>query len=348
MRAYEFLFEDIWQDIAKHWSENDANASIVAIDDAIHTFKLLRDRNSLRYPENDILYWKGKSFDEFYDFIKQKATNATKTKGATRTKIKQSKNLLVLDDTADWIAVVPLDMPTSQNLGGDTHWCTSTRAGNNYFDHYVRRKCSTLIYVIGKNEDYKYAIAFNDFNGEIKEIKNKKNDNAHINPKTNILFADISPKSLIQKCMHSDQWKRFANSAIEEIVYEKTRSPDEAYYFAKGCVHGRFPEGEAIISTSAPYSQKYAEYVISGRFPEGESAISQDPSSAYSYARNVIKGKWPEGEDAISQNAGTSCRYAMFVLGGRFPEGEDTISTSDIYKKEYNEFLQSAGIPFQL
>lgn len=49
--------------------------------------------------------------------------------------------------------------------------------------------------------------------------------------------------------------------------------PDEAYYFAKDVIKGRWPEAE-------PY-------------------IMQDDMTAFYYARDVIKGRWPVADSII-------------------------------------------------
>ena len=79
-------------------------------------------------------------------------------------------------------------------------------------------------------------------------------------------------------------------------------NPKYAYYYARGVIKGRWPEGEEAIKQNAYYAYYYAEGVIKGRWPEGEDAIKQDAEYAYYYAFNVIEGRWPEGEDVIKQD----------------------------------------------
>ena len=46
----------------------------------------------------------------------------------------------------------------------------------------------------------------------------------------------------------------------------------------------------------------YATYVIKGRWPKGEAILSTCPYYAYYYAIDIMKERWPEAEGIIFSN----------------------------------------------
>ena len=117
--------------------------------------------------------YKNMDFLEFKQMVDQAEQKANQTKGAIRTKIKNSKNAIVYRDDSDWLIVVPKNKETSQHIGTETKWCTSTRESSNRFNQYTIEEHGTLVYLINKHEDQKlynkkskYAIRFNDETGE--------------------------------------------------------------------------------------------------------------------------------------------------------------------------------------
>jgi hypothetical protein len=93
--------------------------------------------------------------------------------------------------------------------------------------------------------------------------------------------------------------------------------PEQAYWYAKDIIKGRWPEGEAAISKHPYWAYYYARDVIKGRWPEGESTIAKDSQEAYWYAKDIINGRWPEGEEAIA-NSDYKDEYLI-----HFPDAKD-------------------------
>ena len=69
--------------------------------------------------------------------------------------------------------------------------------------------------------------------------------------------------------------------------------------------------GEAKAKVRPPTEQEltgpenayfYARGIIKGRWPEGEEAIAQVPYYRYRYAMDVIGGRWPEAEETIAKS----------------------------------------------
>ena len=179
MRFFEILFEDIWSDIATKWSDKE-NIPLDQVESYINKYKQLKQKNMFDKPEHkDIQHiYKNMDFLEFKQLVDQAEQKANQTKGAIRSKIKNSKDAIVYRDDSDWLIVVPKNKETSQNIGTETKWCTSSR-GDNYFDRYTVKEHGTMVYLINKREEQKlyndkskYAIRFNDETGNIIEIEN--------------------------------------------------------------------------------------------------------------------------------------------------------------------------------
>ena len=180
MRFFEILFEDIWSDIATKWSDKE-NIPLDQVELYINKYKQLKQKNMFAQPEHkDIQHiYKNMDFLQFKQLIDQTEIKANQTKGAIRTKIKNSKDAIVYRDDSDWLIVVPKNTETSQNIGTETKWCTSTRESSNRFNQYTIKEHGTLVYLINKHEEQKlpndkskYAIRFNDETGNIIEIEN--------------------------------------------------------------------------------------------------------------------------------------------------------------------------------
>lgn len=118
--------------------------------------------------------------------------------------------------------------------------------------------------------------------------------------------------------------------------------------YAEDVIHGRWPEGEALIATDANSSVQYATEVLHGRFPAGEPAIvtNQDYRAEYVY---LLRLHDPEGlaefqleygdwaPDKVTeagayytaaqslQSPARAFTYADKVIKGRWPEGEKVI-----------------------
>ena len=368
MRAYEFLFEDIWSDVVANWVNT--GIDLLTVEANVNKFKQLKNKNLITGTEKDIQYWKNKPFDQFVAFIDANVAKLDATKGAKRAKIKMSTDEIVLDDTPDWLVVVPLSMAASQKLGG-TMWCTSTRSSNNLFDYYTLDVLTSLIYIISKTTDEKYAIRFQNKTGDVVEFRDKNNFDLCRSELQAI--TGFSALQLVDQCRANKKWQEITwgieQKRIEKIL--QTGDTKGAYNYAKDVIQGRWPEGEKLLASDPVWAFYYANDVIKGRWPEAEKVIASDPNWVYEYARDVIKGRWPEaeaeaviasnpalsfyyardvikgslpeGEEAIASDPYWAYKYALNVIKGRFPEGEKVIASDPKWAPEYKDFLKSIG-----
>ena len=151
--------------------------------------------------------------------------NADKLDAAKGESIKDPLDEIVLDDTAKWLVVVPLTKQASQKLGASTKWCASVRSVDNlYDDEYISIDLTTLIYIISKTSDEKYAIRFENNTGKIVECRDKSNAKFF---KKFQQITGFAIKQLITQCMTNKKWQEFteltAQSKIEKSCKEVLR-----------------------------------------------------------------------------------------------------------------------------
>ncbi len=343
MRAYEFLFEDIWSDVVANWVNT--GIDLLTVEANVNKFKQLKNKNLIDGIEKDIQFWKNKPFAQFVAFIDANAAKLDATKGAKRAKIKASTDEIVLDDTDKWLVVVPLSKQASQKLGTGTTWCTSTRSDDNRFDIYTSDDLTSMIYIISKTTDEKYAIRFENNTGKVVECRDK--DNFDIGAEFQKIIG-FTPQRLITQCRANKKWQEFIKP-IEQRKMEKilqNGDPKWAYYYATNVIKGRWPEVENLIASDPYWAVYYAKDVIQGQWHEGESVIASSPKWAYFYAKYIIQGRWHEGEKAIASDFLWAYYYAEYVIKGRFPEGEEAIAGNpelaykyarDVIKEQFPE-----------
>ncbi len=225
MRFFEILFEDIWSDIATKWSDKE-NIPLDQVESYINKYKQLKQKNMFDKPEHkDIQYiYKNMDFLEFKQMVDQTEQKANQTKGAIRSKIKNSKNAIVYRDDSDWLIVVPKNTETSQNIGTETKWCTSTRESSNRFNQYTIKEFGTLVYLINKHEEQKlynkkskYAIRFNDETGNIIEIENAPQEPHNLPEKRFTKETGFDPHEIIALIRNSSEWKNYSENKYENL-----------------------------------------------------------------------------------------------------------------------------------
>ena len=225
MRFFEILFEDIWSDIATNWSDKE-NIPLDQVESYINKYKQLKQKNMFDNPEHkDIQHiYKNMDFLEFKQLIDQAEIKANQTKGAIRSKIKNSKDAIVYRDDSDWLIVVPKNKETSQNIGTETKWCTSTRESGNLFNPYTLAEHGTMVYLINKQQEQKltnnkskYAIRFNDETGSILEIENPQQKPHNLPKKRFTNETGFNPHEIVALIRNSSEWKEYEESKYENL-----------------------------------------------------------------------------------------------------------------------------------
>ena len=234
MRFFEILFEDIWSDIATKWSDKE-NIPLDSVIEYVNKYKQLKQKNMFDKPEHkDIQHiYKNMDFLQFKQMVDQTEQKANQTKGAIRSKIKNSKDAIVYRDDSDWLIIVPKNKETSQNIGTETTWCTSTRESGNRFEQYTVKEHGTLVYLINKHEEQKlynkkskYAIRFNDKTGNIEELENAPQEPHNLQEKRFTKETGFNPHEIVALIRNSVEWKDYSENKYSLIDLIKDGKTD--------------------------------------------------------------------------------------------------------------------------
>lgn len=155
MRFLEFRIAEGYQEVEQKFSQ-EASAEQVA--KAIAMFRDLVNRNQVQGNERNIDWWGKQGWQPFARFVNAKIQQKSQTQQKKRADQGKSHTI---DETPEWLIVVPLDKDASCFHGKDTDWCT-TKPTANHFEQYFRDANITLIYFLQKQTGRKWAIAVNN------------------------------------------------------------------------------------------------------------------------------------------------------------------------------------------
>lgn len=155
MRFLEFRIIEGYKEVTQKFAQ-EADPNQVA--DVIAKYKDLVNRNQVQGNERNIDWWGKQSWPQFQKFVDAKSQQQSGTQQKKRADQGKSHTI---DETPEWLIVVPLDKSASCFHGKDTDWCT-TKPTANHFEQYFRDNNVTLIYFLQKQTGRKWAIAVND------------------------------------------------------------------------------------------------------------------------------------------------------------------------------------------
>ena len=122
----------------------------------------------------------------------------------------------------NWDVIVPLDHDASCFLGKGTDWCVA-KQNENYFSDYFFTENITLIFVINKQTNKKWAISFNE-----DEIEYFTQDDKKINSNYFKNQTKLDPKLIIRAA-------RIKNN-YNNTHREENKNKDLSYLF-NACLH---------------------------------------------------------------------------------------------------------------
>lgn len=155
MRFLEFRIVEGYKEVTQKFAqEADPNQ----VTDIIAKYKDLVNRNQVQGNERNIDWWGKQGWQKFQKFVDAKSQQQSGTQQKKRADQGKSHTI---DETPEWLIVVPLDKSASCFHGKDTDWCT-TKPTANYFEQYFRDGNVTLIYFLQKQTGRKWAIAANE------------------------------------------------------------------------------------------------------------------------------------------------------------------------------------------
>jgi hypothetical protein len=348
MRAKEFVtivegYREAQQEFAQG---TDADAVKKMID----SYRSLVDRNQVQGPERNIDHWRKQGWENFSKFVQSKSQERS------RTQIKQSKGIktqqITLRDDDTWLIVVPLDKDTSCFHGRGTDWCTS-KASQSYFDEYFYDNDTLLIYCINKQNNGRWAIAWQGdaYMAEFFDQQDNVLDRDEWNQKTGLDASDLidqvanrqtidtinsvissyydSRTQLRELLKRAEEKLRYSRYSAEPVSTEEEEekikqllltTKDANAYFQYAKIFGRWTPAENLFVRDPFTAVRYAKEVIHGRWPEAEPFIARDPEQAFYYAQKIIGGRWPEAEPIIGRDPLWAIFYAQEIIKGLWPE----------------------------
>lgn len=155
MRYNDFRLVEGYKEIIQKFS-NEADPSTVK--NTVDQYRDLVNRNQVQGNERNIDWWGKQGWQRFQKFVDAKSQQQSRTQQKKRTDQGSSHTI---DETPEWLIVVPLDKSASCFHGKDTDWCT-TKPTANHFEQYFRDANITLIYFLQKQSGRKWAIAVSE------------------------------------------------------------------------------------------------------------------------------------------------------------------------------------------
>lgn len=323
-----------------------AEASQTEVDAAIATFRNLVNRNQVTGDERNIDYWRKQGWTAFSELL-----NLHKDK-LSRTQQKRSRSVgksITLEETGDWLVVVPLSNAASCFHGKNTDWCT-TKPMSNHYERYVFDNSSVLVYFLQISTGTKWAMVLQEFGGV--EFLNQTDQ--VITPTTFQQQTGLDPNHfqvLAQKVRSNPEFQAIHTQRAEDVEYiqewiqTRHRNPElekvlwrvrNIQLILTYCINTGYKWSDfeqlllrAVFDDSKPIAiTEYAIKVKRARWPEAEQYILHDPYSATRYAKDVIGGRWLEAEAKILTNAPAARLYAEQVIKAAWPEAESVLATS--------------------
>ena len=307
----------------------------------IETYRNLVSRNQVEGNERNIDFWRKQGWEKFRYFVDGKSQQ--KSIRQEKESMSEGKSV-VLQETDQWLVVVPLDKDASCFHGKNTDWCT-TKPFQTHFEKYFYQMDIILIYFLKKGTGDKWAVATYKKTRPLGEYFDK-NDNK-ITRLAFIQQTGLNPDSYMNLAAHSmiDDQRQEARRTYKAAVDYLERSPldrvdpkvEQLLMIVKDpravvryCINvkGRWPQAERFLANTEEIGV-YVNRVLDGeRVKVIENAVGT-PDAAYTYATQVIKGRWPEKEPLILKDLLWATKYAKDVVKTRWPELEERLIASD-------------------
>lgn len=155
MRLYEIYdsLDEGYKEVAIKFNNETGDTDLVS--SYIKKFRDMHQRNMLSGQEKDINIWGKHGFNKFRKFVDSLSVVPSRNEVRKAT---SHGNALELVNTDQFLVVVPFDLDASAFYGRGTDWCT-TKQNQSHFSNYFFKNGITLVYLINKNTDNKWAVA---------------------------------------------------------------------------------------------------------------------------------------------------------------------------------------------
>jgi len=152
MRYTEFKLNEGFKEVQIKFSQ-EADPTEVA--SAFDVFKKLVSANRISGNERNIDWWSKQGWPAFIEYVTAIDERPSSSEQDSR---KNKGNSYVLEETAEWLIVVPLDKDASCFHGKKSDWCT-TKPTQGHFEDYFRNSSITLIYFFRQSDGAMWAMA---------------------------------------------------------------------------------------------------------------------------------------------------------------------------------------------
>jgi len=152
MRYTEFKLNEGFKEVQQKFSQ-EADPTEVA--SAFDVFKKLVNANRISGQERNIDWWGKQGWSAFAEYVTAIDERPSSSEQDKRTKKGESH---VLEDSSQWLIVVPLDKDASCFHGKKSDWCT-TKPTRSHFEQYFRDSSITLIYFFRQLDGAMWAMA---------------------------------------------------------------------------------------------------------------------------------------------------------------------------------------------
>lgn len=328
------------------------------VNEYIEKFKELAKRNMIKGQDKDIGKWIKAGWESFKEMVD---VNSLKT--SKRTIINQNKkDAIVIYETDDSKAIVPLTRESSIIYGKNTKWCTAA-SDNNMFSEYFNNRDIVLIYVFTKHG--KFALVTNNDFVESPQIFNEMDIKITLNEFEKItdlsgnMLVELASrhKNIIMKYQSREQFltefmdalmsgelSRTQREHLSRITYETlypyfVAKPEYVIRFIE--VFGKYDgQYEFMLLRDPKNALDYAKR-ISGESKAVEKALLNHPDYMYAYLHDVVPDKHYK-VDYLKNSPKNLYLYAKNVLNDRFESVhgyEQAIVEDGNYVNEYVEHV---------
>jgi len=152
MRYTEFNLKEGYKEVQQKFSQ-EADPTEVA--SAFDVFKKLVSANRIKGNERNIDWWGKQGWSAFAEYV----TAIDERPSEAEQKARKGKGEShVLEETAEWFIVVPLDKDASCFYGKKSDWCTTKPTQSNFEDYFLDNSI-TLIYFFRQSDGAMWAMA---------------------------------------------------------------------------------------------------------------------------------------------------------------------------------------------
>jgi len=180
MRYQEFNLTEGYKEVQQKFSQEADPTKVAA---AFDVFKKLVSANRIAGQERNIDWWGNQGWAAFIEYV----TAIDERPSSSEQKMRKNKGTShVIEESADWFIVVPLDKDASCFYGKKSSWCT-TKPTQAHFESYFRSKAITLVYFFRQSDGAMWAMAvYPDKRAEYFDQADKSLDVIEFNKQTGL------------------------------------------------------------------------------------------------------------------------------------------------------------------